>query len=183
MMMVHLTNSKPLKSAQEVAVDCLSRRPLTHYELETRLKEKGYQSLEVKEVLEKMAKLGYLNDQDLALTVSQSRLKRYSQRRVRQDLQNRGLEPHVIEQALELTYSSDDEFQQCLTLAERWWLQESKRWEQRVQDQNKDTRTALPRQLLLQQKVARKLVQRGYPSDMVRNVLYQIQTNSNDNTQ
>jgi len=100
-------------------------------------------------------------------------------------LQNRGLEPHVIEQALELTYSSDDEFQQCLTLAERWWIQESKRWEQRVQDQDqeKDAKNALPRQLLLQQKVARKLVQRGYPSDMVRNVLYQIQTNSNDNMQ
>ena len=164
-------------------MDCLSRRPLTHYELETRLKEKGYQSLEVNEVLKKMAKLGYLNDQDLALTVSQSRLKRYSQCRVRQDLQNRGLEPHVIEQALELTYSSDDEFQQCLTLAERWWMQEGKRWEQRVQDQEKDAKKALPRQLLLQQKVARKLVQRGYPTDMVRSVLYQIQTNNNDNTQ
>ncbi len=177
--MVRLTSSKPLKSAREVALDCLSRRALTNYELEIRLQEKGYESSEVNEVLEKMDKLGYLNDQELALTVSQSRLKRYSRRRVLQDLQNRGLVPQVIEQALESTYSSEVEFQQCLTLALRWWVQEGKRWEQRIHE--KPAKKALPCQLSIQQKVARKLVQRGYPSDMVRNVLYQIQTNNNVN--
>ena len=170
--MVRLTSSKPLKSAREVALDCLSRRALTHYELETRLKEKGYERPEVNEVLEKMEKMGYLNDQELALTVSQSRLKRYSRRRVLQDLQNRGLVPQVIEQALESTYSSDAEFQQCLTLAKRWWIQEGKRRDQRI-DQDRPKKS-LPRELSLQQKVARKLLQRAYPSEMVRNALYQI---------
>ena len=173
-----MTSSKPLKSAREVALDCLSRRALTHYELENRLAEKGYEGTEVNEVLRNMEKLGYLNDQELALTVSQNRLKRYSRRRVLQDLQNRGLVPQVIEQALELTYSSDDEFQQCLALAKRWRVQEAKRWDQRIQ-QDRTTKKSLPRELSLQQKVARKLVQRGYPSDMVRNVLYQIQTINN----
>src|SRR5665648_589112 len=130
--MVRLTSSKPLKSAREVALNALSRRALTHYELETRLKEKGYEGLEVNEVLEKMKRLGYLNDQELALTVSQNRLKRYSRRRVLQDLQNRGLVPQVVEQALEATYSSDAEFQQCLTLAKRWWVQDGKRWDQKI---------------------------------------------------
>ena len=175
--MVRLTSSKPRKSAREVAVDCLSRRALTHYELETRLLEKGYESLEVNEVLEKMEEFGYLNDQELALTVSQNRLKRYSRRRVLQDLQNRGLVPQVIEQALTSTYSSDAEFQQCLTLAKRWWVQEDKRWEQKIHE--KHSKRSVPRELWLQQKVAQKLVQRGYPSDTVRNVLYQIQTINN----
>jgi len=172
-MMAQLTRSKPLRSAREVALNSLSRRALTHYELETRLKEKGYESSEVHEVLDKMEKLGYLNDQELALTVSQSRLKRYSRRRVLQDLQNRGLGPQVVEEALESTYSSDDEFQQCLTLAKRWWEQEGKRWDQKSQDK---TKKSLPRELSLQQKVARKLIQRGYPSNMVRNVLDQLQS-------
>ena len=175
--MVRLTSSKPLKSAREVAVDCLSRRALTHYELETRLKGKGYESSEVNEVLEKMEKLGYLNDQELALTVAQNRLKRYSRRRVLQDLQNRGLVSPVIEQALGSAYSSDAEFLQCLTLAKRWWVQEGKRWDQRIHQDR--TKKSLPLELSLQQKVARKLVQRGYPSEMVRNVLYQIQTINN----
>jgi len=175
--MVPLTNSKPRKSAREVALDSLSRRALTHYELETRLKEKGYESSEINEVLVKMQKLGYLNDQELALTVSQNRLKRYSRRRVLQDLQNRGLELQVVEKALEATYSGDDEWRQCLTLAKQWWLQEGKRWDQRLHQDS--TKKSLPRELSLQQKVARKLIQRGYPSDMVRNVLYKIQTMDN----
>ena len=175
--MVRLTSSKPLKSAREVAVDCLSRRALTHYELDARLKEKGFESSEVNEVLERMEKLGYLNDQELALSVSQSRLKRYSRRRVVQDLQNRGFVPQVVEQALGSTYSSDVEFQQCLILAKRWWVQEGKRWDQKIHQDR--TKKFVPRELSLQQKVARKLVQRGYPSDMVRNVLYQIQTINN----
>jgi len=175
-MRVQLTTSKPLKSAREVALNSLSRRALTHYELETRLKQKGYEDSEIHEVLEKMQKLGYLNDQELALTVSQSRLKRYSRRRVLQDLQSRGLGPQVVEQALESTYSSADEFQQCLILAKRWWDQEGKRWDQKIQDKRKKS---LPRELSLQQKIARKLIQRGYPSDMVRNVLDQIQSIDN----
>ena len=131
-MMVRLTRSKPLKNVREVAVDCLSRRALTHYELETRLKEKGFENSEIHETLERLEKLGYLNDQELALTVSQNRLKRYSRRRVLQDLQNRGLAPHLIEQALGCNYSSHDEFQQCLALAKQWWIREGKRWEQRI---------------------------------------------------
>lgn len=180
-MMIPLTSSKPRKSAREVALDCLSRRALTHYELENRLKEKGYESSEINEVLEKMAKLGYLNDQELALTVAQSRLRRYSQRRVLQDLQNRGLAPQVVEHALESSYSCDAEYQQCLTLAKRWWVQEGTRWDQRIHKET--TKKALPRELSLQQKVARKLIQRGYPSDMVRNALYQIQTLDNENNE
>jgi len=181
--MVRVTSSKHIKSAREVALDCLSRRALTHYELETRLKEKGYESSEVNDLLENMKKLGYLNDQELALTVSQNRLKRYSRRRVLLDLQNRGFEPQVVEQALEFTYSSDAEIQQCLTLAKRWWVQEGKRWDQK--NCRDSTKKLLPRELSLQQKIARKLVQRGYPSDMVRSVLYQIQTctNADDGTE
>lgn len=177
--MVRLTSSKYSKSTWEAAVDCLSRRALTSYELETRLREKGYTSAEVLEVLEKMEKLGYLNDLELALTMAQNRLKRYPRRRVLQDMHNRGLAPQVIEQALSSTYSYEDEYQQCLTLAKRWWAQEGKRWEQKITRDG--TKKSLPRVLLLQQKVARKLLQRGYPSDMVKNVLCQIQTlNDND---
>ena len=169
-----MTRSKPPKNVREVAVDCLSRRALTLYELETRLTEKGFENTEIHETLERLEELGYLNDQELALTVSQNRLKRYSRRRVLQDLQNRGLAPQMIEQALECNYSSHEEFQQCLALAKQWWIRESKRWEQRIHAEK--TKRSVPRELWLQQKVGQKLVGRGYPSDMVHNVLSQIQT-------
>lgn len=143
--------------------------------------EKGYESTEVEGVLKRLLEMGYLNDQELALTFSKNRLQRYSRRRVQQDLRNRGIEPELIEQALGSTYSGDDELLQCLTLAKRWCVQEGKRWDQRVhQDKTKKT---LPRELWLQQKIARKLVQRGYPSIMVQNVLYQIQTINNEDAE
>jgi len=128
--------------------------------------------------LERLVELGYLNDQELALTVSQNRLKRYSRRRVLQDMQNRGLASQLIEQALECNYSSHDEFQQCLALAKQWWIREGKRWEQRIQAEK--PKRSLPRELWLQQKVGQKLVGRGYPSDMIQNVLNQMQTIYND---
>ena len=155
-------------------MNCLTRRALTHHELETRLLKKGYDSSEVHEVLEKMEKIGYLNDQELALTVSQNRLKRYSKRRVLQDLQNRGLVAQVVDEAMAATYSSAAECQQCLNLAKQWWMREGQRWDRTLQQDA--PKKSLPRDLAIQQKVARKLIQRGYPSEMVRNVLSQLQT-------
>jgi Uncharacterized protein conserved in bacteria len=165
--MIHLTNSKLARSVWEVALDCLSRRAFTNHELETRLKEKGFESSDINQALTRLKDFGYLNDQELALAYSKSRLKRYSRRRVLYDLKNRGLTPQIIEQALGETYSSDEEFQQCLSLAKQWWGQEVKRWEQR---KTENTRAA-QRELWIQQRVARRLIQRGYPSDMVRSAL------------
>ncbi|MCO5386855.1 MAG: RecX family transcriptional regulator [Desulfosporosinus sp.] len=179
--MVHLTSAKPRRSAKDVALDCLSRRALTYCELEARLKEKGYESSEIRAVLEKMLEWGYLNDEELAFMYSKSRLKRYSRRRVQQDMQNRGLVPQLIEQALGENYSSNDEFEQCLTLAERWWVQEGKRWEHKNAIEN--AKKMIPRELWVQQKIARKLIQRGYPTDMVRNVLSQIKINQSEDVE
>lgn len=156
----------------EAALDLLSRRLLTHYELETRLLEKGYESSEIKAVLERILEWGYVNDRELALMYSESRLKRYSRRRVQQDMQNRGIESELIDQALKATYSSNDEYEQCMSLAERWYTQEEKRWELKCAKDN--AKRTIPRELWVRQKVTRKLVQRGYPSDMVRSVINQI---------
>ena len=177
--MIHLTKFKPPKSAMVVAVDCLSRRSMTHYELETRLQEKGFDSSEIKGVLDRLLKLGYLNDHEFALMFSENRLKRYSRRRVQQDMKNRGFNPDLIEQALESTYSGDDEYQQCLTLGKRWWVQEGKRWEQR--NEAVPAKQFIPREIWIQQKVGRKLIQRGYPTELIWKALNNLETDFNEN--
>lgn len=163
----------------EAALDCVSRRALSQHELEKRLREKGYESSEITVVSVKLQEWGYLNDQELAVMYSKSRLKRYSRLRVQQDMKNRGLVPRLIEQALEETYSKEEEFKQCLILAERWWVQEGKRWEHK--NLAKNTKRTIPRELWLQQKITGKLIQRGYPSDIVRNVLSHIQIKKSEN--
>lgn len=170
-----MTKSKPPKSAMVVAVDCLSRRSMTHYELEMRLQEKGFESSEIKGVMDRLIKLGYLNDQELALMYSRNRLKRYSRRRVEQDMKNRGLGPHLIEQALESTYSGDEEYQQCLKLGKQWWVQEGKRWEKR--SEAKPAKQFYSRELWIQQKVGQKLIQRGYPTELVWKALNNLENN------
>lgn len=168
-----MTSFKPRKSIREAAVDCLSRRALTNFELETRLQDKGYEETEINEELKKLEKMGYLNDQEIALTVSQNRLKRYSRRRVLRDMANRGLASPIIEQAMERNYSRHDEYQQCLELAKQWLIREDKRWEERTQKEK--SKINISRELWLHQKIARRLIQRGYPSDMIRSALNQVQ--------
>jgi regulatory protein len=170
--MVLLTKNKPGKSAWDAALDSLSRRALTNFELETRLSDKGFDSQEILRVMEKLREYGYLNDEELALNYSKSRLKRYSRRRVGLDMQNRGISKHLIDQVLGEVYSSDEESQQCLSLAEKWWIQEVHRWQEKVSKE--PTKKSLPLELWVQQRVARKLILRGYPSDMVRNVISEI---------
>ncbi len=159
-------------------MDCLSRRALTNHELETRLSDKGFEIEEIHKAMHKLENYGYLNDQELALNYSKGRLKRYSRRRVIADMQNRGIAPHLIEQVLGEVYSRDEESQQCLSLARKWWAQEEQHWEEKV---SKETnRKFVPVKLWVQQKVARKLMQRGYSSDMVRDVIAEIQSLRNN---
>ncbi|AFM42112.1 hypothetical protein Desaci_3211 [Desulfosporosinus acidiphilus SJ4] len=174
--MVPLTKNKPKKSAWEAALDSLSRRALTNCELETRLTEKGYENQEIEKVIAKLTDYGYLNDQELALNYSKSRLKRYSRRRVISDMKNRGIAGTLIEQVLQEVYSGDEESKLCLALAQRWWAQEEQRWEEKT---SKDPdKKSPPVELWVRQRVARKLLQRGYPSEMVRNVIMEMRIES-----
>ncbi|MDQ7096081.1 RecX family transcriptional regulator [Desulfosporosinus sp. PR] len=178
--MIRLTSHKPRKSAWETALDCLSRRALTTHELEARLSDKGFAGEEIGEAVAKLVDYGYLNDRELALSYVKSRLKRYSRRRVILDMQNRGIASRLIEEVLEEAYSQAEEFQQCLFLARKWWAQEE---QHRQEKASKDLKGQLiPAELLVQQKVVRKLIQRGYPSDMVRGVVSEIQSPRNDET-
>lgn len=177
-----MTKAKTGKSAWVLLLEQLSRRSLTGYELETRLRARNYPSQEVQAALEKAEQLGYLDDRELALAFAQSRLKRYSRCRVRQDLQRRGIDGQIVEEVLAAVYSEEEEFQQCLALAERWWLLAGQRKE--MSDDNGKNEIGNRRyieqaeisgEFVQQQKVAGKLRQRGYSCEMVRKALREIQ--------
>ena len=179
MRMICLTSKpKPPKSAWESALDSLSRRELTRHELERRLTDKGFAGEDVEAALLKVTDYGYLNDREVALNYSQSRLKRHSRRQVILDMQKRGLTADLIEQTLKEVYSRDEESRQCSELARKWWAQEEKHWT------DKSAKAApgqiLPRKLWVQQRVAQKLRQRGYPSEMIRSVLWEAGSAEDD---
>lgn len=157
------------KSALDTALTYLSRRALSHYELQTKLEQKGYSEAEIAETLERVEGWGYVNDGALARSYAQTKLLTYSRKRVKQDLLRRGVGPELIEEVLEDIYVPEQEISQCVDLAQKMWIDESKRWEKSYQ--YKKTYAHVSRELFLKQKIGQKLMLKGYSQEAIRKVL------------
>lgn len=158
-----------MKSALDTALTFLSKRALTHYELKMRLEKKGYSEDEISEAMERVEGWGYINDQAYALSFSQSKLLVWSRKRVQQELLRRGINSSIIEDVLDQVFKVEQELSQCLNLAQKMWAQEAKRWE--TSYQFKKTYAKIPRELFLKQKIGQKLAQKGYPLNVIHQVL------------
>lgn len=157
-----------MKSAMEAALDGLSRRAMTCFELEGRLKIKGFSIEEINEVIFRLKEWDYLNDRRFALDFCQMRLKNNSRCKIREGLLRRGLDRALIDEVLEENYSTDQEFERCLILAKQLWEREKQRSE-RLNFQQTERKPQSD--YILLQKVGRKLVQRGYTVEMVGDCL------------
>ncbi|MHB1652746.1 MAG: regulatory protein RecX [Desulfitobacteriaceae bacterium] len=151
-----------MKSALEVAIDALTRRALTRWELEQHLNKKGFFSQEIGESVSRLMAWGYLDDRRLALDYCQTRAQRYSRRRIQEDLRRRGVDPVLIYEALAEAFAEGQELEQCIALAGKLCKKEM---EKTVKAQG-GFKTVSPRQ-----KVGAKLLSRGYPLDIVLRAL------------
>ncbi|AHF06650.1 regulatory protein RecX [Desulfitobacterium metallireducens DSM 15288] len=160
-----------LKSALDSALTYLSRRALTYYELETRLEKKGYSETEIAEAMVRVKGWGYVNDRALAVSFAQTKLVSYSLKRVKQELIKRGIAVELIDEVLEEIYEPEQELTQCIDLAKKMWSEEGRRWESSYQ--YKKTYMHIPREPFLKQKIGQKLMQKGYPQEIIRQALYE----------
>ena len=89
------------------ALNLLSHRPRSEWELRDYLKRKEYEPEEITIILNKLSKYGYVDDVAFAKLWVENRrlLKPVSQRRLRQELQQKRIPSDVIDQ----TISSDSE--------------------------------------------------------------------------
>lgn len=166
-----------MKTALEVALDCLSRRAMTQYELQKRLKDKKFSDAEIAEAMARVAEWGYIDDQKLASSFCESRLQRHPCRRVREDMRNRGITDQLIEEVLSERYSPEEEYRQCLVLAG----QLAKLEQNKPKRPAKGMRGKVSEKTLLTQKVGRKLILRGYPLGMIRSVLAELNMETLEN--
>ena len=97
----------------EYAVKALSRRALTVSELRTRLERRAARIQDVKEVLERLAAVGYLDDSRVAESYSRFRkeCEALGPRRVVRELQRRGVDTSVAEAAVGEAYGDSDEME------------------------------------------------------------------------
>lgn len=107
-----MTADKPYERMMKRAFNLLAAKPRSLAEMRERLLEKSWAEAEVVErAIARLVELGYLNDQQYAEQVANSRLtmKPIGKSRLRRDLQRKKLSSSVINQAVENVYDTFDE--------------------------------------------------------------------------
>ncbi len=101
----------PQRSAYITALAKLTARDRTRSELSRLLAAKGYTPGEVKAALASLIKQGYLDDRRFATTWARSRLERkpMGARRLRQELEARGIEGPLMREVLRDVYEDGEE--------------------------------------------------------------------------
>lgn len=146
------------------ALRLLRHRPRTSGELRRRLTDKEYAGSTIDSVVHRLQQEGYVNDRSYASTYTDEKLRiqKKGRRMIRHELMQKGLEPEIVDQAIQ-SISREDEREAALALGR-------KRWANRKQGED-------PRNSKL--KVAQYLQRRGFSSETIRQVLTTID-NIND---
>ncbi len=158
-----------MKSAMDIALDILSRRSVTQYEMEKRLQDKKIAPNEIAEIILKLIEWGYINDFRLATDYCQIRSERHSRLKIRKDMRLRGLDKILVDEVLNSSYTIEQELQQCMNLAQQILARESQRLAQ--QTAHNKTKNKIPQDILLQHKISSKLARLGYSYEMINDVL------------
>lgn len=113
--------SAPPKSLKARAVALLARREHSRAELERKLSADASADeahpRQLAEVLDDLAARGLLDDRRAAEAVLAGRSQRFGGRRLRQELQSRGLDPELVAPSLQVL--ADDEFARARTIWQR----------------------------------------------------------------
>ena len=85
----------------EAAVRALAHRDLSQHELAERLARRGVPESDRRQAIERLTRAGYVDDDRFALGRAQGLAERgRSDAAIRADLEERGVEPELVEQAL-----------------------------------------------------------------------------------
>lgn len=87
------------RAAFSKALDYLSYRARTEYEVRQKLRQRGYEEAVIDPILHRLAKNGYLDDASFAKSYVQGRLrnKKYGPQRLRIELARRGVDRSIID--------------------------------------------------------------------------------------
>jgi len=112
---------KEFSRAKETAYRLLTYRARSRKELETKLLEKQFSLDTVRDVLEELVRFGYINDEAFALQWSSSRFRSrgFGERRIRQELRQKGINPDLINSTLSAVLSQEMQFQTALMYADK----------------------------------------------------------------
>lgn len=135
-----LLNRAELDKAYMRALDLLSRRPRSEWEIEQYLIRKGYNNNTVQQILNKLSNKGYIDDEKFAESWVRSRrmLKNISHRKLLYELQQKHISKDIINNVLE-----QDMTDEILVIKK---IIQNKRLQSRYQDNNIKLKAYLIRQ-------------------------------------
>jgi regulatory protein len=146
-----------LAAAKQKAYRLLSMRPHSERELERKLREKHFPAEVVKEVLEKLNDLKYLNDASFALQWARNLAvnKLWGNRKIAISLQEKGIPPPLIDDAIAAARQEMPEEQAIAFLIKK---KAAKRQTAGIDVREK-------------QRIFQSLMGRGFPPGLIRNQL------------
>lgn len=147
--------------AKQKALDYLAHKPRTEQEVRRRLRKRDVSPPVIDDVIARLYELDYLDDEAYAHDYAHNRFssKKYGPVRIRRELEERGVDRHLAEAAVEELFA-DREAEAAA------WTHAEKRWP-RLADEDDPRRR--------RQKMYRYLRRRGFTSDTIRPILDELE--------
>ncbi len=148
-----------IQKAMDAALRLLSFRPRTRREIELRLLKKGFEKEVIHRTCKRLEEIGYIDDQQFAISWirahSGSRCR--SAWMLRRELEHKGIDPAIAENAVEETYKEEEAFKEACELARQRTLKTN------TQDTKK-----------MKARLQNLLLRRGFGYDFIRDVLAEV---------
>ncbi len=155
-----------------MALNFLSRRQMTVWQLEKKLQEKGFSQEDIRETVNKLIQWKYLDDENYALSYIKSKRDKISKKKMVFGLRQAGIDQELTHKLLDETYGEDKEHQNCFRQALKLWEAERMKWEKRYKDSPRYQN--IPQNIFIQKRVGDKLLMRGFPLSIVKSVLADV---------
>lgn len=157
------SNASDVDRAKDDALKYLSYRARSIFEVEERLKKKGFTDETIEGAVGRLKELNILDDEDFArrMTKDLISLKGYGRFYVIGRLRQKGIEPEIIENALKIVFSEINEKEVAKNLVLK----------------KKKGKTASNRDM---EKIGRYLQSKGYTWDIIREVLEELDIRERD---
>ncbi|NEW05622.1 RecX family transcriptional regulator [Paenibacillus sp. SYP-B3998] len=145
-------------SAYIKAIRMIGRRPHSTNEVKRKLKEQEFEQPVIDWTCDTLTQQNYINDEEFAKMWTENRitLQRKGRNLVRQELQQKGIQKELVNDAME-TINPEDEFEAAMKLAQSKWKQSS-------------GKTMIEKK----RKTGAFLMRRGYTGTVVNKVLGQL---------
>lgn len=154
-----ITYEDEIAKAFNAALHFLSFQMRSEHEVKKKLLDKGYGESVVLEAIQKLHKLGFLNDETYskALLETKKRMQKKGPYAIKQDLKKKGIDQDLQEKVLS-TFTYDEQKQLAIQLAQKTVKLNSKKTPSQIK-----------------QKIQETLLRKGYSFSIVEDVLTEIE--------